>query len=174
MNIAVPLVVPIHKIIFLHHFSLPAFGVRERRRRDRLFPACGVEKNSRKNLYVHPHMWLSSLLSHRAFLSGGMVGSFSQRVGNGSSRKSEQKPLILCFLAPDRLQGARYLSPSSDVALRALSDATQTSQVMLVKGKKQIASDMSTGNNTQARHLPMPLGKGPEREMRLDWSGVEP
>lgn len=30
MNI-VPLVIPVQKIIFLHHFSLPAFGVRERR-----------------------------------------------------------------------------------------------------------------------------------------------
>lgn len=79
-----------------------------------------------------------------------MVGSFSRRLGDGNGRKSEQKPLILCFLTAERLQGAQYLSPSSDVALRAWSDATQTSQVMLVKGKKQITSDMSAGNNMQA------------------------
>lgn len=32
MNIAVSLIIPVHKIIFLHRFSLPAFGARERRR----------------------------------------------------------------------------------------------------------------------------------------------
>lgn len=85
--------------------------------RNRLFPACGVEKNGRKK-YVHPDMWLSSLLSHSTFLSRSMVGSFSQRLGNGG-RKSEQKPLSLCFLTTEGLQGTRYLSPSSDVALKA-------------------------------------------------------
>jgi len=57
------------------------------------------------------------------------------------------------------------------MALRAWSDATQTSQVMLVKGRQQIVSDMSTGNNTQARHLPVPLA-GERNEARLVWDRV--
>lgn len=44
--------------------------------------------------------------------------------------------ISFCFLAPERLQGPQCLSASSDTELKATSDATQTSQVMLVRGEK--------------------------------------
>lgn len=103
-----------------------------------------------------------------------MVESFFQRVCDGNRRNSEQKPLILFFLIPERLQGDWYLSPNSQMALGAQSDAAQTSPVMLIKGEKQMVSDMSAGSTTQAQRLPLPLGKELERAVRLDPSGTEP
>lgn len=173
MKAAVPLVTHIHKITFLHHFSLPDFGESGERRggwETGCFLQVELRKTVGKNLYVHPDTWLSSLLSHRAFLSRDMVGSFSQRLGNGG-RKSEQKPLILCFLggtsgSPVPVSqlwcGTRGLMQQH----RHPSDACQR--------EKEIASDRSTGNNMQAWHLPLPLGRGLEREMRPDGPWVEP
>lgn len=39
------------------------------------------------------------------------------------------------------------------MAPRAWSDAAQTSSVMFVKGEKQMVSDVSAGNTTQAQEL---------------------
>lgn len=103
-----------------------------------------------------------------------MVESFFQRVRDGNRRNSEQKPLILFFLIPERLQGDWYLLPNSQMALGAQSDAAQTSPVMLIKGEKQMVSDMSAGSTAQARRLPLPLRKELERAVRLDPSGTEP
>lgn len=73
----------------------------KKRKRDRPFPTCGVEKNGRQ-ICVYIRMRACHLCCHTGlFLSSGMAGSFSRRAGNGNGRKSEQKPPILCLLLRD-------------------------------------------------------------------------